>query len=249
MRWARTVSATTVLTAAVSATVAGGLVWATAAIAVEPFDAVVGRVMAERLDTDAVRLGTGFFIDGRGHLATAAHNVVGCHSIRVRRTDGVITDAALQMLDARYDAAVLLSGSPPPTWLALANGPPVSDTLLLHAGGTVPEQTRHFLSGRQVGTDRAGSLQVLVLKPALAGGASGGPVLDASGVVIGMSVGVADIDVRSTLALPSQRLLDMLRHLQVRPADPRLFGGNQDDRMTSQKLEQLNDAVVQVECR
>ncbi|HVJ89933.1 MAG TPA: trypsin-like peptidase domain-containing protein [Labilithrix sp.] len=77
---------------------------------IDPFEFFFGpRERRDRGDEVQKRhaLGSGFIVDGAGHVATNAHVVAGASSVRVRLSDGREVPASVKGIDERLDLAVL----------------------------------------------------------------------------------------------------------------------------------------------
>ncbi|WP_158240660.1 S1 family peptidase [Telmatospirillum siberiense] len=141
----------------------------------------------------AVKAGTGFFIDDRGHLVTNAHVVSGCGRLE---TAG---KAPLKLIgvDGGVDLAVLQMSAPPAANGKLRLDPPLrvgEDVLafgfplpgLLSSEGNV---TVGILSATRGVADDP---HVLQMTAPVQSGNSGGPLLDGAGNVIGVVVSKLD---------------------------------------------------------
>jgi putative serine protease PepD len=139
--------------------------------------------------------GTGFVVDGKGHIVTAAHVVQGASSISVKFQDGTTRTAKLLGTDEATDVAVL---SVDPSGLTLH---PLSlgSSAALGIGDQVAAIGDPFTYERSLSTGIVSGLDRTISAPngftvahaiqtdaALNPGNSGGPVLDASGQVIGI---------------------------------------------------------------
>ena len=139
--------------------------------------------------------GTGFVVDGKGHIVTAAHVVDGASSITVKFQDGTTRTAKLLGKDNATDVAVLSVDPSGLTLHPLALGS--SATLdvgdQLAAIGDPFTYERSLSTGIVSGLDRTISApngftvaHAIQTDAALNPGNSGGPVLDAAGKVIGI---------------------------------------------------------------
>ena len=145
--------------------------------------------------SDATATGTGFVVDGKGNIVTAAHVVDGASSITVKFQDGTTRTAKLLGKDNATDVAVL-SVDPSgltlhPLALGSSAGLGVGDQLA--AIGDPFTYERSMSTGIVSGLDRTISApngftvaHAIQTDAALNPGNSGGPVLDASGKVIGI---------------------------------------------------------------
>jgi putative serine protease PepD len=144
--------------------------------------------------------GTGFVIDGDGHILTAAHVVDGASSITVAFSDGTTRTARLLGQDDATDVAVL-SIDPDgltlhPLELGSSAGLDVGDAVA--AIGDPFGYERSLSTGVVSGLDRTIEApngftvaHAIQTDAALNPGNSGGPVLDADGKVIGIADQIA----------------------------------------------------------
>jgi putative serine protease PepD len=145
--------------------------------------------------SDSTATGTGFVVDGKGHIVTAAHVVDGASSISVKFQDGTTRTAKLLGKDNATDVAVLSVDTSGLTLHPLALGSSAS----LGVGDQVAAIGDPFTYERSLSTGIVSGLDRTISAPngftvahaiqtdaALNPGNSGGPVLDASGQVIGI---------------------------------------------------------------
>ncbi|MGZ4271112.1 MAG: S1C family serine protease [Solirubrobacteraceae bacterium] len=143
----------------------------------------------------ATATGTGFVVDGQGHIVTAAHVVEGASSISVKFQDGTTRTAKVLGTDEATDVAVLSVDASGLTLHPLALGSSAS----LAIGDQVAAIGDPFTYQRSLSTGVVSGLDRTISAPngftvahaiqtdaALNPGNSGGPVLDASGQVIGI---------------------------------------------------------------
>ena len=139
--------------------------------------------------------GTGFVVDGKGHIVTAAHVVDGASSISVKFQDGTTRTAKVLGTDNATDVAVLSVDPSGLTLHPLALGSSAS----LSIGDEVAAIGDPFTYDRSLSTGVVSGLDRTISAPngftvahaiqtdaALNPGNSGGPVLDASSRVIGI---------------------------------------------------------------
>jgi putative serine protease PepD len=139
--------------------------------------------------------GTGFVVDGKGHIVTAAHVVDGASSISVKFQDGTTRTAKVLGTDNATDVAVLSVDPSGLTLHPLALGSSAS----LSIGDEVAAIGDPFTYDRSLSTGVVSGLDRTISAPngftvahaiqtdaALNPGNSGGPVLDAGGRVIGI---------------------------------------------------------------
>jgi putative serine protease PepD len=143
----------------------------------------------------ATATGTGFVVDGKGHIVTAAHVVEGASSISVKFQDGTTRTAKVLGTDEATDVAVLSVDPSGLTLHPLALGSSAS----LAIGDQVAAIGDPFTYQRSLSTGVVSGLDRTISAPngftvahaiqtdaALNPGNSGGPVLDAGGRVIGI---------------------------------------------------------------
>ena len=139
--------------------------------------------------------GTGFVVDGKGNIVTAAHVVDGASSITVKFQDGTTRTAKLLGKDNATDVAVLSVDPSGLTLHPLALGSSASLNVgdQLAAIGDPFTYERSMSTGIVSGLDRTISApngftvaHAIQTDAAVNPGNSGGPVLDAGGKVIGI---------------------------------------------------------------
>jgi serine protease Do len=177
---------------------------------------------------DESRIGAGFFVDAGGTVVTSAHLVADAQRILVRLPDKRVVPAELSGADAEADVAVLkvvsaMAGTPmfgrsttlrPGDWV-LAIGEPYGLTRSVSAG-IVGGKDRHFVADREVLFIQSD----LALNP----GNSGGPLLDASGAIVGMNTRTLAASPGApglSLSVPIEIVLQIVAELRERGAVPR----------------------------
>jgi serine protease Do len=175
----------------------------------------------ERID-ESISIGAGFFIDGDGTIATAAHVIADAHTIVVKTNDRRVFEAELVGADEESDIALVripVSLPAPPVlgrsaalrsgdWV-VAIGDPYGLARSV-AAGIVGGGARHFADD----TDALFIQSDLALNP----GNSGGPLLDAAGAIVGMNLrmmvgpyGTAGV----SLSMPIELVLRLARDLSA----------------------------------
>ena len=144
---------------------------------------------------ESTATGTGFVVDGKGNIVTAAHVVNGASSITVTFQDGTTRKATLLGKDNATDVAVLKVDPSGLTLHPLALG----SSSNLDVGDSVAAIGDPFTYQRSISTGIVSGLDRTISAPngftvahaiqtdaALNPGNSGGPVLDSSGKVVGI---------------------------------------------------------------
>jgi serine protease Do len=138
--------------------------------------------------------GTGFYVSKSGHIITNNHVVRNCQSINTRNGEDV-REAKLLAVDAEKDLAILkVAGAPPAVaplrWnlASLRAGQKVAVIGYPGAAGARGEM-RYGTSVIMGLQGPLGEPQWVQIKPVLEQGNSGGPLLDATGNVIGVVTG------------------------------------------------------------
>jgi putative serine protease PepD len=145
--------------------------------------------------TQTTATGSGFVVDEDGHIVTAAHVVNGASSVTVNFQDGTSRKATVLGQDEATDVAVLKVD---PSGLAL-RPLPLAGSASLNVGDQVAAIGDPFGYARSISTGIVSGLDRTIQAPngftvahaiqtdaALNPGNSGGPVLDASGRVVGI---------------------------------------------------------------
>ncbi len=193
--------------------------------AVLPSVVTVGTVRlihASLLDLVPVQgLGSGILLDQGGHIVTNSHVVEGTREIEVGLSDGRRGLAKVRGQDPTLDVAVLeveASGGRPPRlgdsdklrvgqWVMAVGNP-----LGLVGGPTVTAGVISAL-GRSISSPR-GLLQGLIqTDAAINPGNSGGPLLDSSGLVVGMNTAVVPAAQGIGFATPINLVLEAARQI------------------------------------
>ena len=155
-------------------------------------DSSDSRDNSEKKDSDTVSSGTGFFVDGQGHILTNNHVIKGCSSYRVTRTGDIPHPAEVLRTDQTNDLAVLKIDTPSATPYALLkqSGVRVGDQIAtfgyplagtLSSSGVLTSGNISSLAGM---SDDVRHFQISApIQP----GNSGGPLLDMYGNVVGIT--------------------------------------------------------------
>lgn len=151
-----------------------------------------------------VKSGTGFFISKAGHIITNEHVVRGCDTVKIR---GAVNDTEADVIktDSDIDLALLRTRAIPPRIAPIRNARNeirVGEKLLVigypekHGQTGIYKITRSKVKGQK---GPLGGDQWVQFEDSARQGNSGGPLLDASGNVIGVVMGKAEI-IRTNLA-------------------------------------------------
>jgi S1-C subfamily serine protease len=136
--------------------------------------------------------GTGFFLGTGGFVLTNQHVIAECQDITVRQSDGTVVPVTVLAADQVNDLAILKSAAKPSAYARFRAAPDVRRgesvvafgfplSSLLSTGGVVTNGTVSALTGFK---DDSRLLQISVpIQP----GNSGGPLLDQSGNVVGIT--------------------------------------------------------------
>ena len=142
-----------------------------------------------------VQVGSGFFVDGDGHIVTSDHVVADASEVAVTLHDGTRHEARVVGRDARTDLAVLkIDDALPSSWLAFGDDGEarVGDWVVAIGnpfgfGGTV---TAGILSARGRDIRAGGYGDFLQVDAPINRGSSGGPLFDTRGRVIGVNAAI-----------------------------------------------------------
>lgn len=166
--------------------------------------------------TDGKGHGTGFAYQGR-YLITAAHVVGSSKNVKYKGRDGVEHDAEVLWTNDTYDIALLSVKEDLPSARMSCRTAAVGEQVI--ARGNPMNVEFIETSGRIAGAPREWQVwkSVYVADISAAGGMSGGPVFDAFGEVIGITVGgmVAPMGfggsfVGLTLLVPSSKICELM---------------------------------------
>ena len=169
----------------------GGRRWAAGVLALACALAPAGRSAA---DSGSVRSGTGFFVTATGFLLTSAHVVTGCAHVQFWPVEGMQRNASVVARDTVRDVALLSTGEPSPAFAppALGAAAQVGREVTTVGYGVLQHKPRLPVLSRgpfigYAATEYAS--RTLVIGADLPEGNSGGPVVDASGILVGMVIG------------------------------------------------------------
>ena len=142
-----------------------------------------------------VQVGSGFFVDGDGHIVTSDHVVADASEVTVTLHDGTRHEARVVGRDTRTDLAVLkIDDARPSYWLDFGDDGEarVGDWVVAIGnpfgfGGTV---TAGILSARGRDIRAGGYGDFLQVDAPINRGSSGGPLFDTRGRVIGVNAAI-----------------------------------------------------------
>jgi len=155
----------------------------------------VGKTAGEGSDTPAPRagrsFGSGFAVTDRGHVLTAWHVIEGCATVDLATASGLRQPA--EVLDISPDADIALLRTPLPVRpFLIPTAPPDTETPLKAMGYPnlgLPVIRPMALDMRFMGvSDREDTGRLLVFAGPIRAGASGGPLVDATGRARGLIV-------------------------------------------------------------
>jgi len=186
--------------------------------------AVVTVTVGQGPGTGAGGAGTGFVITSDGFIVTNNHVVEGESEIEVAFTDGSTLSARIVGRDPSVDLALLKVDGSDLAFIELGDSDAaqvgdevlvIGNALALEGGLSV---TRGIISGtnRTVDTD-AGTTLVGMLQTdaAINFGNSGGPLVDASGKVIGVATAIASNSQSVGFVIPSSRAKPVIDDLRA----------------------------------
>lgn len=167
----------------------------------------------------SVATGSGFVVDSR-HVLTNAHVVAGSDRISLANGNRTLVGTVV-WFDPRLDAALLytqsdLDGAP----LHLSTGIAQPGTIAAHLGATPDSgiETGDVVvlelvnaTGYDIFRREQVSRQVYALRGDVIPGNSGGPVIDASGNVIGVTIGHSTTQNRTGYAIAATQVTDLIK--------------------------------------
>ncbi|MCP3144682.1 S1 family peptidase [Pyxidicoccus xibeiensis] len=166
------------------------------------------------------RTASGFIATPEGHLVTSLHAVAGARSISAVMSDGVRSEVVqVVAMDERRDLAVLRLPLPDMVpALPLGRGPLPAEGesvyVLRAVAGPAPEVRSLEVRAVQVLGDW---LTLMELTRTISEQASGAPVMDSRGVVVGVATAALANGRSLGLVIPSRYVLPMLRAMVTAP--------------------------------
>lgn len=167
-----------------------------------------GRVFSEHGGTAREHaLGSGILLTSDGLVLTSRHVIIGADDIRVELADGRSFPGAIIARDTWLDVALLrLRGASglPIAVLGSSDATKVGDPVVAMGNpfGLGPSVTRGIVSAKGRTVDEGPSETYLQTDAAVNPGDSGGPLLDAAGLVIGINTAVLDQGRGVSFAVP-----------------------------------------------
>lgn len=197
------------------------------------------------------RVATGFYVDDKGHVATALANVAGCAKV----TLGLETEARILAQSDQGGIALLAPAAPmaPAAIARLSNAAPQPGAEIQVSGysygARLPAPVLTF-GNLDAAEGLMGEPGFARLAAPLMAGDMGGPVLDASGAVLGVTIPVPEGSARqlpSGLALAADAA--SLGQLMQGAGLPPTASGGADQPLSPDDLAALSTAItVQVAC-
>ncbi|WP_153341488.1 S1 family peptidase [Roseospira navarrensis] len=139
-------------------------------------------------------IGSGFFVGRAGWILTNSHVVSGCQAVSIETPAGVKEKVRVAALSQADDLALLRAPTPAPDVAAFRERLALSDAPVAVVGYPNrgrPTITPQYVPGRAT-LDPARLTPRFVFQADIRRGASGGPVLDQSGAVVGVVFGAID---------------------------------------------------------
>ena len=176
---------------------------------------------SEPSDHDFV-LGSGFIIDPQGIIVTNRHVIIGARTVHVKLADGRQIEAQVIGSDAPTDIALLRvnAGRLPALRLGSSNGVSVGDPVIAIGNpfGLGQTVTAGILSARGRNLEADPYIDFLQTDAAINHGNSGGPLLNASGVVVGVTSAILSPSGGSVglgFAIPAETVTSIIGELET----------------------------------
>jgi serine protease Do len=137
---------------------------------------------------DSTGSGSGFLVSTDGYVLTDAHVVGDDKTVRVRWSDGLVTLATVKRVSKNRDVAIIKTNPRDRAPLALKRGPVTPGQRVYAIGSPNGKDFEGTVSSGVISADRViDGLRYIQSDTAISPGSSGGPLLDESGSVIGIS--------------------------------------------------------------
>jgi serine protease Do len=161
--------------------------------------------------------GSGFIIDGKGHILTNAHVVKGADKIKTTLRDGRTLDAKIIGIDSTIDLAVLKINAEKLPQMVLGNSGKIRPGEWVIAIGNPYGFSNTVTAGIISATGRTlndiGKKDLIQTDAPINPGNSGGPLLNLNGEVIGVNVAIAAGAQGIGFAIPINSAKDVLSEL------------------------------------
>jgi serine protease Do len=132
--------------------------------------------------------GSGFLVSTDGYVLTDAHVVGDDKTVRVRWPDGLEGLATVERASKKRDVAILKTNPRDRSPLALKRGPVTPTQRVYVTGSPAGKSFEGTVTSGIVSADRTiDGLRYIQSDAAMSPGSSGGPLLDESGAVIGLT--------------------------------------------------------------
>ena len=195
------------------------IIWSagSAAWAQDNLPAIVKRispavVVVETQKGQRKGLGTGFFINSRGHIVTNYHVIYGADQAVVRTQAG-----------RRYPVKKIVAENKEADLVIITADIPASEISFLEVSGKLPEVgEKIYAIGHPMGLEKTVSEgivsairkmpqlgDIIQISAAISPGSSGGPVFNSSGVVIGVARATYRTGQNLNFAVPGQKVLEL----------------------------------------
>jgi S1-C subfamily serine protease len=170
---------------------------------------------------DGVSTGSGFLADAAGNVVTNNHVVEGSDGdVELQFATGFARPAALVGTDPLTDLAVVRAEGPLPGSLQMRAHPPVLGEICLAMGSPLGDYTESVSIGivsglaRTIPTRRGRPLErAIQTDAAISPGNSGGPLIDAAGLVLGVNTCVDSRAVSIGFAVPGETVGWVVRQI------------------------------------
>jgi S1-C subfamily serine protease len=132
--------------------------------------------------------GSGILVSTDGYVLTDAHVVGDDKTVRVRWSDGLETLATVERVAKNRDVAVIKTNPRDRAPLAIKRGPVTPGQRVYAIGSPLGEKFQGTVSSGVVSADRVfNGLRYIQSDTVVSHGSSGGPLLDETGAVIGIT--------------------------------------------------------------
>ncbi len=187
------------------------LVIAVAGTAWADLPAAVERVQDAVVTVKGDGIGSGFIVNPDGYILTSAHVVKGCEAVTVKLSDGTELPGTVKVVDEGLDLALLKVDRAhlPAVTFRPSEGLKAGEEVAALGSplGLERSVTRGTVSAPRREVDGREYIQI---DAALNPGNSGGPLIDDSGLVVGVSVKVATNAQNVGFAVPSEQACQFL---------------------------------------